>query len=205
MTPVDEELLERTQAVAKAWGKAHGAENLWGFGTVATAGGACLYDYDNSSTGPWNQYLCVRGDGGLDVGLGAQVFREWDDVKCFFLSAAVGRLWSALAVHAELSAKGFGPCEVTLALVDTEGSVLGGLAEGWAEPFAGFRHEARRCPEPNVLLRIELGKWPVAEDARELAFTLGALIENAWGYAIRRFIARTGPFEGKFDWRAATR
>lgn len=116
-TPVDEDWLEHLQAVAKEWGKAHGVESLWGFGKMATAGGACLYGYDNSSSGPWNQYLCMRSDGGLDVGLGAQVFREWDGVKCFFLSAAVGRRWSALAVHAELSAKGFGPCEVTLALV----------------------------------------------------------------------------------------
>jgi len=49
---------------------------------------------------------------------------------------------------------------------------------------------------------VERDDLPSAEDAREFAFTLGGLIENAWGYTIRRFIARTGPLEGQLDWRA---
>jgi len=169
---------------------------------MATADGACLFGYGNSSAGPWNQYLCLRRDGGLDVGLGTQVSWTRDDDKCFGLSAIVARVWCSLVVHAALSSvQRADPGEVTLALVDTEGSVLGGFAEGWAEPFSGFRSEARQCREANVLLRIELEELPTPENAQDLAFRLGALIENAWGYAICRFIACTGPFEGMFDWR----
>ena len=94
-----------------------------------------------------------------------------------------------------------GPWEVTLALAGTEGSLLGGLAEGWKQPFGGF-NDATPCRDSNVLIRVERDDLPSAEDAREFAFTLGGLIENACGYAIRRFIARTGPLEGQLDWRA---
>jgi len=202
--PTDEALLDRLDEAAKEWGSAHHVGNLWGFGKTATADGACLFGYDNSSAGPWNGYLCLRSDGGLDVGLGTRVFWARDDDKWFGLSAIVARVWCALEVHAAISTlQRADPGEVTLALVDTEGSVLGGLAEGWAEPFAGFGSEPSRCRNANVLLRLELEALPTAENAQDLAFRLGALIENAWGYTLCRFIARKGPLEGQFDWRPA--
>lgn len=198
----DEELLARLESTAQQSGKAHNVSNLWGYGKSASAAGAALYGYDSSCSGPWNQYLCLRADGGLEIGLGSQAVWTQNETKCFFLTAIVARLWSAFAVHAELlMPQADGPWEVTLALVGTEGSLLGGLAEGWEQPFGGF-HDATPCRNSNVLIRVERDDLPSAGDAREFAFTLGGLIENAWGYAIRRFIARTGPLEGQLDWRA---
>lgn len=200
-TPTDEGLLERLAGAAKEWSAAQRIGNLWGYGKMATAEGACLFGYESSSAGPWNQYLCLRRDGGLDVGLGGRVYWERDGAKLFHLTAIVARLWSALDLHARLSqASQSVPGEVTLALVDTEGSALGGFAEGWLEPFRGFRDETTRSGESNVLLRIEL-PLPVEEGPQDLAFRLGALVDNVWDCAVRRFIARTGDFEGRFDCR----
>jgi len=169
--------------------------------SATTAGGA-LYGYGNSSCGPWNQYMCLRADGGLEICLGSQAVWTHKETKGFLLTAIVARLWSALAVHAELRASQVnGPWEVTLALAGTDGTVLGGLAEGWQEPMGGF-HDSTQCRDSNVLICVERDDLAAAEDARELAFMLGGLIENAWGYAICRFIARTGPLEGQLDWRA---
>jgi len=175
---------------------------LWGFGKSATIAGGALYGYGNSSSGPCNQYMCLRADGGLEICLGSQAVWTHKETKGFLLTAIVARLWSALAVHAELRASQVnGPWEVTLALAGTDGTVLGGLAEGWQEPMRGF-HDSTQCRDSNVLIRVERDDLAGAEDARELAFMLGGLIENAWGYAICRFIARTGPLEGQLDWRA---
>lgn len=197
----DEEQLARLDSAVQEWGKAHNVNSPWGYGKSAS-GGATLYGFGNSSSGPWNQYLSLRADGGLEIGLGSRAVWTQNDIKCFFLTAVVARLWWAFAVQAELrTPQADGPWEVTLALVGTEGSLLGGLAEGWTEPFQGF-HDMAPCREPNVLIRIEHEKISSAEDAEGLAFALGGLIENAWGYAIRRFIARTGPLEGQLDWRA---
>ena len=94
-----------------------------------------------------------------------------------------------------------GQWEVTLGLAGTQGSLLAGLGEGWLEPHQGF-HDAEPCRLPNVLLRRECEHWPRGDEVRELAFAFGAMIENAWGYSLRRFIARQGRFQGQLDWHS---
>ncbi len=202
--PTDEGLLERMQEAAKEWGAARRIGSLWGHGKSATAEGPCLFGYGESSAGPWNQYLCLRAGGGLDAGLGTAVVWSRDDATVFHLGTLVARIWSALELHAKLSAASRGqPGEVTLALVDVRDSALSGLADGWRSPFIGFREEAPRCREANVLLRIELPALPRQEDAQDLAYELGALIDNVWGSVHRRFLIGSGEHTGEFDWRGA--
>jgi hypothetical protein len=200
---VSEEQLTRLDSAVQEWGEAHNVRSPWGYGRSAS-GGATLYGFDNSISGPWNQYLCLRADGGLEIGLGSQAAWTQNETKTFCLTALVARLWWAFAVHAEVQMpRPDGSWEVTLALAGTQGSLLGGLAEGWPQPFQGFgHHDMAPCCEPNVLIRIERDELSSAGDAEELAFTLGGLVENAWGHGLRRFIVRTGPRAGQLDWRA---
>jgi hypothetical protein len=199
---VDEDQLRRLAEAAEEWGAAHRIGSLWGSGKTATFDGACLFGSGGSSAAPWSHYLCLRRDGGLDVGLGSEVVWTQDDVTEFHLRAIVGRLWRALELHAELlQPQEGGRGEVVLALLGVGDGVLGGFAEGWREPFSGFRNEAPRCREDNILYRVELPEPPAGDSARDLAYQLGSLVENAWGSVSRRFLVRGGQGDGEFDWR----
>jgi hypothetical protein len=89
---------------------------------------------------------------------------------------------------------------LTLALSQTEGSFLGNVGEGWAEPQNVSDDERLPCVEPNVLIQLELVEWPQSDDAvQEIAFAVGGRIEDAWGSRGRRFLALRGTDEGRFD------
>jgi hypothetical protein len=198
---IDEEALSRLENAVQEWGRPHGVSALWGHTKTACAEGAMIFAYDQSRRGPWTQYLCQRADGGLEAGIGSAGARTYEDRRYFFLRHIVVRLWSALAVlSTRQDAEVEGPLEISLALCGTEKSLLADFAEGWAEPGSAM-HEPTACAEPNVLFRVEVGALPAPDDIEELAFGLGALIENAYGYTLRRFIAKRGSFEGQFDWR----
>ncbi|PYN18766.1 MAG: hypothetical protein DMD99_26825 [Candidatus Rokuibacteriota bacterium] len=64
-----------------------------------------------------------------------------------------------------------------------------------------MRTNTRPCPEPNLLWRRELDSWPAAEETKQLAFSVGAWIEDAFGSQSRRFLAREGKLAGQFDWQ----
>ncbi len=120
-----------------------------------------------------------------------------NDSKYFWFAPMVARLWSSFAVLESVLAKETkGPWEVTLALAGTRDSLLAGFAQGWAEPNHGF-HDALACRSANVLFRLEAPQWPPGEDVCELAFRLGGLIENAWGYPLKRFLSRD---TSEFGW-----
>ncbi|MDE0623053.1 MAG: hypothetical protein OXH83_15430 [Bryobacterales bacterium] len=55
------------------------------------------------------------------------------------------------------------------------------------------------------MIRRELDTFPKTEnDIRDLAFDVGARIEDAWGMRERRFLDRAGELEGEFNagrWR----
>ncbi|MEX0980086.1 MAG: hypothetical protein WDZ89_03270, partial [Gemmatimonadota bacterium] len=95
-----------------------------------------------------------------------------------------------------------GAWQVILALHDTEGALLGNVAEGWEEPHHFPVHDPSRCPDPNVVLVRELDAYPTDPEAiRTLALELGGRIEDAWGIKERRFLARAGTAVGKFNAR----
>ncbi len=50
------------------------------------------------------------------------------------------------------------------------------------------------------MIRRELDAFPESEnDVRDLAFDVGARIEDAWGVKYRRFLDRDGDMKGKFN------
>lgn len=149
----------------------------------------------------WATYLAVHRHGGVE--LGTSDTYETYDRKCFRLIRTVGLLWLAVATEAEVirHVELDGPWIVLLAIYDTEGAVLGNVAEGWAEP-GQLGTRTPECRESNVVVREELESWPEDPDERrELALRLGGRIEDAWGTRQRRFIASGGDLEGEFDRR----
>ena len=105
-------------------------------------------------------------------------------MKWFFLTSIVDIATSALALarSAIQEWEVSGPFELTVALADTEGTQLGGFAQGWRQnPW----HEARdSCIEPNLLLRWESDS---PFDTGEYSVRVGERIENAFGTTNRRF------------------
>lgn len=122
--------------------------------------------------------------------------------RVFFLTTIVGRVWWSLALYAEIVNRYelLGPWEVNLAFRETEGTVLGNVAAGWAEPAELWPGEPSTCLEPNVLLTSETEAWPSDRDeVQSLAFELGGRIEDAWRVRQRRFLSRIDPDIGTFD------
>ena len=69
-------------------------------------------------------------------------------------------------------------------------------------PWGSIASEEVRCPcaEDNLMFHSELLEWLTEPDVQgNLAFELGGRIEDAWGWRERRFLARTGAHEGRFD------
>ncbi len=93
-----------------------------------------------------------------------------------------------------------GPWECSIALRKTGGAALGNFGAGWAE-YGDPRANTRPCPEPNLLWRRELDSWPAAEETRQLAYGVGAWVEDSFGSLNRRFLAREGKLTGEFDWQ----
>lgn len=149
----------------------------------------------------WHTFLALHRHGGVEIGTGDTYPLQGH--RCFRLIRTVGLLWMAIETERDVlrhvDAKG--PWQVTLALYDTEDGYLGELAEGWQQPGHGRR--VPLCVEPNVVIQEEVDDWPDdPERLREMAFRVGARIEDAWGFRNRRFLANRGDLEGEFDARS---
>ena len=159
-------------------------------------------DYNRKSYRPWRRFTALHRSSALEAGFSGDVALEREGMRYFFLIAVVGRIWSALARYSEVLERYgcAGPFEVTVALRDTSNTLLADFGEGWRDPLRDLGGPAFRCLEPNVLLRQECSSWPeTAEAIQELAFSIGARIEDAWGSKVRRYLARTGERSGEFD------
>lgn len=91
-----------------------------------------------------------------------------------------------------------GPCLLTIALPDTSGSVLAGLAEGYVSP-GNYHYRLKPRRDEHLLWTIELENLPtdLAESLRP-AFRVGSRIENAWGLRQQAFSTLgsiSGPIE----------
>ena len=199
ITEFDEELW---QWWLKLQSSAGGRKIEWGHEHHATLTAMVRHDRASDDPWQWNRYVALHRTGALESGLGRVGGREWNGGRIFFLINIVGRAWACLlqyrAVLERLAPQG--PWEVTLAMVKTQGSLLGNVGEGWAEPMNLSDYERLPCPEPNVLIRFEHPAWPQSDDeVKELAFLIGGRIEDSWGFTGRRFLARIGQREGQFD------
>lgn len=97
-----------------------------------------------------------------------------------------------------------GPWQLAVALVNTKDALLGNLGEGWAEP-GSFENRVGGCEEPNILWVVELDHLPDSDGQRELAYKVGARVEDAWGVKQRRYLDHRGDLVGKLDIRRAVR
>ena len=154
----------------------------------------------------WSTYLGLHRHGGVEVGFDP----SWSgshERRFFRLHHTVGLVWIGVAAQAEAVDRfGFtGPWELSLVLYGTDDAFLAEFGTGWAEPHHpggwGFRAQQAR----HVIIRRELDTFPSSEsDVRDLAFDIGARIEDAWGVTYRRFLDRDGDMTGKFNprrWR----
>lgn len=139
--------------------------------------------------GTWENYLALHRHGGLEMELGTDPIYSSDGRRGFRLSFIFGRVWTGLGVYGDAVQRYDlrGPFEISLALRNTEGAILGNVARGWSEPGSGFT-DVRTCAEPGLLLRREVTEWPDAAGTRSLAIRLGAWLEDCWGYTDRRFL-----------------
>lgn len=152
--------------------------------------------------------MAVHRNGCLELELGKFGAVDGADKNRYFrLTYSVGQIWCALAFYQEIIDRFSlsGPWEISCALRKTEGAILSNFAEGWAEPGHGFLSDNRALVEPNLLCRLELDELPSADGIRELAFSFGGWMEDAWSHRERRFLSQRGSSIGQFDTTAYRR
>ena len=118
----------------------------------------------------------------------------------------VGFTWALAEFARNLgNRKTTAPYLLTVALPDTRGALLAGLAEGYVYP-GHFDYRLRPCDDEHLLWNIELKDLPAdIAESQQLAFRVGSRIENAWGLRQQAYLDRTGSNEGKFNIQAAGR
>ncbi|MCL5959399.1 MAG: hypothetical protein M1358_08800 [Chloroflexi bacterium] len=178
---------------------ATGRPARWGRNSRPTSMAAVRGEFQNDDQ-DWRYYMALLRCGGLDKALGRAGFYRLRQGRAFRLIAIVGRIWATLDLYREAVERFgvHGPWEITLALSGTAGSLLGHLAEGWAEPDT-LNNDMPPCREPGVLLRKEIAQLPDIDGARAIAFSFGAWLEDTWGVRQRRFLARCGQLTDQFD------
>jgi hypothetical protein len=132
------------------------------------------------------------------MGLGLDGAHEENERRVFWLVHIVGRVWTTLQLYRDAIGRfGIkGPWECSVALLKTVGGAIGNFGVGWAQyghPLANVRP----CSEANLLWRRELDVWP--DDTQQVAFRIGAWIEESWDSQLGRFLAHEGPLAGQFD------
>ena len=167
----------------------------WGHRSRASSTALIVYNQYDESKG-WDRYLALHRHGGVESA-SSRLAYQLREMWIFALRSIVGLSWSVLAIQAEAIKRWTiqHPLELTVALSRTKGATLGDFAEGWAQPGYGL-FEFPKCTEENVLFR-----WEISEtfDPGEIALDLGDRLEQAFGTIHRRHIARSGPYDGKFD------
>ena len=158
----------------------------------------------------WLRYAAVHLNGTVEIGLGERHRHQardgsegpaWVD-----LVRIVGFTWALAEFARDLgSHTTTGPYLLTVALPDTGGALLAGLAEGYVYP-GHLDYGIRPCPDEHLLWNIELEGLPAdLAESQQLAFRVGSRIENAWGLRQQAYLDRTGSNEGKLIVRVAGR
>jgi len=169
----------------------------WGPMTVTAE---ALVRYEKNGKDQWSRYFGLYRHGGVDMGLGTDGAWGVGDKRLFGLVPIVGKIWAVLAAYSEVIQKYkiAGPWEITLALLRTEGTQLSGVARGWRDPLRdGF--DMKPCQEKAVFHSRSICAWPEDNELQELAFQIGTVIDNAWGFHQRRFLVNVNGEPSIFD------
>jgi hypothetical protein len=192
--PLDEETLNwLKEPRATPYG---GAAPQWGHRERPTSSALVIYDQYRDDAG-WRRFLALHRHGGIEVSRGNLTYPVRNtDTRVFPLREIVGLAWIAAALQSEVADRFRlkSPFELTVALRNTNGAILGSFGEGWAEPGSGF-WDPTTCIEDHLLLRWEVDKV----DAETRALALGDRLEQAFGSTHRRHLALQGQYEGRFD------
>ncbi len=177
---------------------------------IPTAHAATL-TYRQGYDTPWLRYAAVHHGGTVEIGLGERrhhhaVGSDSEGPAYVDLVRIVGFTWALAELARNLgSHKTTGPYLLTIALPDTRGALLAGLAEGYLHPRQ-FNYGLRPCHDEHLLWNIELEDLPAnLDESQELAYRIGSRIENAWGLRQRTYLDRTGNCEGQLNIRLACR
>lgn len=166
-------------------------------------GPALVSSYGRSE--PWNHYLALHRTGSVEAGLGTRGGWEYETrsnetVRVFALIAVVGYAWALLKFTETWSRRSDigGPWLFSVALQQTGGALLGNVGNGWAEP-TDHNNTVGGCTEEALLWHIPIPQWPDEDGLRELAFSVGDRVEDAWGCQQRRYFDRQGDRNGLFN------
>lgn len=174
---------------------------------TSTSGSLVRFANSGADGSPWTAFVALRRDGGMEVGFGSVVRRRLGQesmlagvltYRLFVIVHAIRMLVESQArLVAQVPEYGSEPFEVNIALPRTGGAVLSGFAEGW--PMAEHQFEVEcACLEQDVHVRMEITKWPSADDDREaLIGQLARRVCDAFGIREARFLARHGKYEGR--------
>ena len=167
-----------------------------------TAHALAFSDYYDSG---WTTYYAIHRSGTLEFGLGGRggwegTGRDGEFVRMILLTPTVARAWALLRVADEMyrDDQVSGPFQFTVAVRNTDGALLGGLGEGWAEP-GDWSNNLGACAERHLLWHLELDEIPNESGARAFAYAIGDRLEQAWGSAHRRYLAERGVYAGHLD------
>jgi hypothetical protein len=167
----------------------------WGHRNRVMSNALVMYDQYRDDAG-WAQYLALHRHGGVELAQ-SNIAYPVRGARVFALRQIVGLTWIVAALQSEAAERWdvTPPVELTVALRNANGAVLGSFAEGWAEPETAFWDSAT-CIEDHVLLRWELDE---GIDAGTLALSVGDRLEHAFGSTLRRHLAHQGEYAGRFD------
>jgi hypothetical protein len=181
-----------------AWWRQHcddpstGQSAPWGYDNLPTEFAALRTT--TVENGRLAGYLALHRSGALEFELGEHgaYVHPHGNLRVFRLTRIVDRVRAALHVWSDVRRRVQldGPCELSLALRDTQDACLGNVAKGWLEPGPELR--GRQCPARHLLCRRELWDWPNETDLSDLVLSIGGWLEDSWGYQERRFLARSG-------------
>jgi len=142
-------------------------------------------------------YAAIRRAGAVEVGIGSTIRYGLGDGNSrrygFRLHSIVHAIrvvvesQARLCSYSSLAETLRGPFELIAALPETEGAVLGGLADGWEPPHFGLSDDMA-CLTSDVLVRMQLDKWPGSrEDQETTTVRMADRVCNAFGTLQRLF------------------
>jgi hypothetical protein len=163
----------------------------------------------NYGDNTWFRYVALHRCLGVEMGLlkDATYFNPNLKAHVLRLTPAVARIWSALELQARVIERyevpaTAAPWEIAVAFTKARGTFIGHFAKGWAEPGQGYM--AMPCKESGLLFRREIhSPWPDPKGRRELAFQIGAWLEDSFGNTQRRWIRNPAPEPVTLDVDAA--
>ena len=186
---------------------ATGSETRWG--ATQQPGSRMALRGTKSGDNSWFRYVALHRCLGVEMGLvkDATYFLPNHKAHVLRLVPAVARIWSALELLTRVIERfeipeAFAPAELTVAITKARGAFIGHFAKGWAEPGQGFMPGP--CTETALLFRHEISTpWPNPDGRRELAFRVGAWLEDSFGSTARRWIRTPAPEPATLDSDAA--